>query len=251
MIHSFLMIGQSNMAGRGYASEVEPIDNTNLLVLRNGRWQKLFTPVNPDRRFSGISLAESFALEYSKAHGGVKVGLITCADGGTDIDDWLEGGVLFDNAIYQSRLADRTSNVVGILWHQGESDAKDDERVNAYEEKLKKVILAFRKEKCLSDIPFIMGELGKWDRSSTPWDGKLYEKINDIIIKVAKETPNVELATSDGLTPNEDLLHINAKSLREFGKRYFDAFSLIENKNKSFIDKPREDGAIRSAISEL
>ncbi len=250
MIHSFLMVGQSNMAGRGYFNEVEPIDNTNLLVLINGRWQKLFTPVNPDRRFSGVSLAESFALEYSKTHGNVQVGLIPCADGGTDIDDWVEGGVLFDNAIYQIRLADRTSNIVGVLWHQGESDAKEG-RVNFYEEKLKKVISAFRKEKALKDIPFIMGELGKWDRTNTPWDGKLYDKINDIIVKVATSTPNVALASSTGLTPNEDFLHINAKSLREFGLRYFNEFSLIEDKDRIFIDKPREDGAIRNALSEL
>ncbi len=250
MIHSFLMLGQSNMAGRGFFDEVSPIDNTNLLVLRNGRWQKLFTPVNPDRRFSGVSLAESFALEYSKTHGNVLVGLIPCADGGTDIDDWREGGVLFDNAIYQARLADRTSNIAGILWHQGESDAKEG-RVESYEEKLKKVISAFRKEKCLKDIPFIMGELGKWDRTSTPWDGKLYEIINNVIKKVATDTVNVGLATSDGLTSNEDFLHINAKSLREFGLRYFNAFSLLEDKNKVFIEKPREDGAIRNAISEL
>ena len=250
MIHSFLMVGQSNMAGRGYANEVEPIDNTNLLVLRNGRWQKLFTPVNPDRRFSGLSLVESFALEYSKTHGDVKVGLIPCADGGTDIDDWVEGGVLFDNAIYQTRLADRTSNIAGILWHQGESDAKEG-RVELYEEKLRKVISAFRKEKALKDIPFIMGELGKWDRTGTPWDDKLYKEINDIIVKVASTTPNVSFASSNGLTSNEDLLHINAKSLREFGRRYFNSFSLIEDKDKKFIDKPREDGAIRNALSEL
>ncbi len=250
MIHSFLMVGQSNMAGRGYFNEVDPVDNTNLLVFRNGRWQKLFTPVNPDRRFSGVSLAESFALEYSKSHGNVQVGLIPCADGGTDIDDWTPGGVLFDNAIYQSRLADRTSTIAGILWHQGESDAKEG-RVEFYEEKLKKVISAFRKEKCLKDIPFIMGELGKWDRSTTVWDGKLYDAINEIILKVAKETPNVAVAPSNGLTPNEDFLHFNAKSQREFGVRYLTAFSGVEDKDRKFIEKPRYDGAIRNELSEL
>ncbi len=248
MIHSFLMLGQSNMAGRGFFEEVSPIDNTNLLVLRNGRWQKLFTPVNPDRRFSGVSLAESFALEYSKAHEGVLVGLIPCADGGTDIDDWVEGGVLFDNAIYQARLADRTSNIAGILWHQGESDCKEG-RVEFYEEKLKKVISAFRKEKCLRDIPFIMGELGKWERTNGLVD--YYKRVNEIIKKVVSTTPNASLVSSDNLNCNEDKLHINAKSLREFGARYFEAFSQIEDKNKVYLDKPREDGAVRDAISEL
>ena len=61
MIHAFLMVGQSNMAGRGIASEVEPIQNRHIKVLRNGRWLPMYVPVNNDRSFSGISLAESFA----------------------------------------------------------------------------------------------------------------------------------------------------------------------------------------------
>ena len=108
MIHSFLLIGQSNMAGRGDIGDVAPIDNPSLKVLRNGRWQRLFVPVNPDRPFSGVNLAESFADAYQRAHG-VEVGLIPCADGGTRIDQWREGGLLFDHAVFQARLAERTS----------------------------------------------------------------------------------------------------------------------------------------------
>ena len=37
MIHSFLLIGQSNAGGRGFANEVEPISNERIFVLRNGR----------------------------------------------------------------------------------------------------------------------------------------------------------------------------------------------------------------------
>lgn len=46
MIHAFLMVGQSNMAGRGIASEVEPIQNRHIKVLRNGRWLPMYVPVN-------------------------------------------------------------------------------------------------------------------------------------------------------------------------------------------------------------
>lgn len=35
-MYSFLMIGQSNMAGRGFVHEAEPIQNSKLHVLRNG-----------------------------------------------------------------------------------------------------------------------------------------------------------------------------------------------------------------------
>ena len=104
MIHSFLMIGQSNMAGRGKKEDVEPIDNKELKVLRNGRWQNMYVPVNCDRAFSGVSLAESFADAYQKDHG-VQVGLIPCADGGTTLDQWKEGSILYDHAVFQAKLA--------------------------------------------------------------------------------------------------------------------------------------------------
>ena len=121
MIHSFLLAGQSNMAGRGIIGQVPPISDERLLVLRNGRWQPMYQPVNGDRPFSGVCLAESFALRYAQEHG-VQVGLIPCADGGASLLQWREGGLLFDHALYQARLANRTSTVAGILWHQGEAE---------------------------------------------------------------------------------------------------------------------------------
>ena len=51
MMHSFLLIGQSNMAGRGYLHESREIDTSRIYTLRNGRWQPMFRPINPDRDF--------------------------------------------------------------------------------------------------------------------------------------------------------------------------------------------------------
>ena len=85
MIHSFLLIGQSNAAGRGYLHEAEPLETCDgrLLVARNGLWLKMFRPVNPDRKFSGTCLAETFAKAYAEANPDVQVGIVPCADGGT------------------------------------------------------------------------------------------------------------------------------------------------------------------------
>ena len=58
MIHSFLLIGQSNMAGRGFPNEVEPIANDKLYVLRGGRWWPMFVPVHCDRVTAGFVSAE-------------------------------------------------------------------------------------------------------------------------------------------------------------------------------------------------
>lgn len=68
---SFLMIGQSNMAGRAELNEVEPIINGHCFMLRMGKWVTMSEPINPDRGingefFSGISLGASFADGYAK-----------------------------------------------------------------------------------------------------------------------------------------------------------------------------------------
>ena len=124
---SFIMLGQSNMAGRGEFGEVPDIKNPDCYMLRNGRFIPMSEPINPDRKIwgdfhSGVGLAASFADEYAK-YFNEKVGLIPCADGGTSISEWLPGEVLFDNAKNQAKLAQRSSEIVGILWHQGENDS--------------------------------------------------------------------------------------------------------------------------------
>ena len=123
-VGSVLMIGQSNMAGRGDLGQVKPIHNPLCYMLRMGRWQPMCEPVNPDRAIfegifrSGVSLAASFADEYARKFQ-TPVGLIPCADGGTQISQWMPGEILFDNAVHCARLALRTTcaqdsrNIIG------------------------------------------------------------------------------------------------------------------------------------------
>ena len=61
MIHSFLMIGQSNMGGRGYMKDVPLLFDEHIKMLRNGLWQVMTEPINFDRPNSGVGLASSFA----------------------------------------------------------------------------------------------------------------------------------------------------------------------------------------------
>ncbi len=249
MIHSFLLIGQSNMAGRGFLSEAAPIENENIKVLRNGRWQGAFRPINPDRSFAGVSLAEKFADLYAKEHG-VEVGLIPCADGGTNIDQWCVGSLLYDNAIYQARLAQRTSTIAGVLWHQGESDSKE-ERFPLYEEKFLKIMNSIRKDLNLYDVPFILGGLGDYLADYNDGALKNYVHINEALENIAKENPMTGFVSAKGLTSNPDYLHFNAKSLMEFGVRYYEEFKKLEDKNKVFTEKGKEDDSIRSEMELL
>lgn len=250
MIHSFLLIGQSNMAGRGNINEVEPIKSPRLKVLRNGRWQEMYTPVNCDRSFAGINLAESFAEAYVRDHD-ADVGLIPCADGGTQLDQWREGSLLFDHAVYQARLAQRTSTIAGVLWHQGEGDCAD-HLYPLYEEKFTKIMNAFRAALGLYDVPFLLGGLGDFLKDCI-YDEKLknYVHVNAALQAIAQKNEMTGFVPADGLTAKPDNLHFSAAALRAFGLRYYDVFRALEKKDKLFEEKPHPDNAVRRGMELL
>lgn len=249
MIHSFLLIGQSNMAGRGFADEVEPIHNEHIKVLRNGRWQQMYVPVNCDRSFSGVSLAESFADAYQKEHG-VDVGLIPCADGGTSLEQWKEGSLLYDHAVMQTGLAERTSTLAGVLWHQGEGDCSE-ERSRSYAERFERVLNALRRDLCLTDVPILIGGLGDYlGRFESVNIRTYYPIVNEQLRQISEVHRDVGFVSAEGLESNPDNLHFNAQSLREFGLRYYAEFIKLENKEKVFQEKPCEDDALRDPALE-
>ena len=229
---SFLMLGQSNMAGRGDFGEVPEIKNPLCKMLRNGRWQPMSEPINPDRRIwgtfhSGVGLAASFADEYAK-HFGEEVGLIPCADGGTKISEWQPGELLFDNAVAQARLAQRTSEIVGILWHQGESDSSIEDDAKNYYGRFKNTIDTLKCELGLSDrIPVIIGELGAFIAEYQDGKCKYYDDINRTLKALSEEYGT--FVSAEGLTCKEDGIHFNSASYREFGKRYFEEYLRVKN----------------------
>ena len=245
MIHSFLLIGQSNMAGRGFLNEAPEIDTSRIFTLRNGRWQPMFRPINPDRSFSGTSLAESFAEAYAKKYN-VDVGLICCADGGTKLNQWEKGSILFENAVNQAKLAKRTSVIKGILWHQGESDCALEFRTT-YEERLKVFIKDLREATDLYDIPFIVGGLGDF-LSLYNETMKNYFYINEALQSVANADGTIGFVSAEGLDANPDNLHFSAKSLYEFGLRYFYEFEKFEKKESEI---ELENDSQRSEIEAL
>ena len=211
----------------------------------------MFRPVNPDRRFSGVCLAESFVDEYSKEHRDVSVGIIPCADGGTTLDQWAEGGVLFDNAVNNARLAQRTSQIVAVLWHQGEGDCPDD-LFPLYEEKFLKIMSALRRELKLEGVPFLLGGLGDFLplRTQEP-QYRNYVEINKTLKKIACEQPHTGFVSAEGLTANGDNLHFNAKSLIDFGVRYYEEFKKLESSAVFSDNRSITDDVKRTALELL
>ncbi len=233
MIHSFLLAGQSNMAGRGFPREVPLIIDPQILALRSGRWLKMYEPIICDRPFSGIGPGASFAWAWREDHPDEQIGLIPAADGGSSLADWAVGGTLFDYAAYQAELAGRTSHIDAILWHQGETDC---DNITHYEEKFLPIISELRARIGDPDLPVLIGGLGDYLPRCTLQDYFIHgPEMNACLESIAHRYPNMFFVTAKGLTANPDGIHFNAVSQRVFGMRYYEAF-----KRRTHITEPVE-----------
>ena len=246
MIKSFLMLGQSNMAGRGFINEVPPIYNERIQMLRNGRWQMMTEPINYDRPVAGVSLVSSFADAWCSENKEDTIGLIPCAEGGSSLDDWAIDKVLFRHAISEAKFAMETSELAGILWHQGETDSFNG-NYKTYYKKLLLIIETLRKELNAPDIPLIIGGLPDFlGKEGFGKNCTEYALVNKELEKFASEQDNCYFVTAKGLTSNPDGIHIDAVSQRKFGLRYFEAFSKKQHVLEPLAD---EDKLLESSYS--
>jgi hypothetical protein len=234
-LHLFLLVGQSNMAGRGdvEARDKEPIANVIALDSK-GQWTFATDPMHWDKPGAGVGLARSFALEYTKTHPGVTVGFIPAACGGSPISAWAPGQYFedtkshpYDDALARARHAMLQGTLKGILWHQGESD-RSPERAPLYRPALTELIARFRKDLNTADVPFLIGQLGQFSGAG-PWDESA-RQVDRAQREVAASVPSTAFVSSDGLTSKPDNLHFDAPSLREFGKRYAAAFAALKKR---------------------
>jgi hypothetical protein len=239
--HLFLLAGQSNMAGRGDVEQQDRSLLANVLALdATGRWVPAVDPLHWDKPGAGTGLGRSFAVDYLRQHPGVTVGLIPAACGGSPISSWEPGQYFdqtkshpYDDALSRARRAQENGTLHGILWHQGESD-RSPELAERYEPALTALIARFRKDLAAPSLPVLIGQLGQF-AGAGPWD-EPSRRVDSAQRNVAGRIPFVAFVPSDGLTSKADNLHFDARSLREFGKRYAAAFAALEGRSRAGSD---------------
>lgn len=230
--HLYLLVGQSNMAGRG---EVTPADQQAdprvLMFDREGRWVPAVDPMHWDKPTAGVGLGRTFAKEIAKARPGITIGLIPCAAGGSPIDTWKPGvmhdqtrSYPWDDTVKRATAALPTGTLKGILWHQGESDCKP-ELAPAYEAKLLDLVARFRALSGSPDVPFLVGQMGKFP--DVPWTPEIM-----MVDAVHRRLPNLvdhcAFVSAEGLAHKGDKIHFDSASYREFGRRYAAAYLRLE-----------------------
>lgn len=213
----YLLIGQSNMAGRAtilpaYADTLQGV------YLFTGDSAEPWVPAcNPLNRFSSIRKdlsmqalgpGYSFAKAMRAADPEQEIGLVVNARGGTSIREWLPGTPYYEEAVTRTHLASKDGRLKGILWHQGSSDVK---RTEEYIAELDQLINALRIEFRNSQLPFIAGELSE--------DKPQRKVFNTMIRGLPDRVPFTAVVSAEGIRTT-DSTHFDTPGQIQLGQRY-------------------------------
>ena len=248
----FLLLGQSNMVGRGefhagtnytlpgnvYACRTSLSDKEcNACEFPHPpvdtyEWKKITEEPIFDKRLdgrAGVSLTPSFIDEIQKQNDFCRIKLVPLAVGGSPLSPWEKEGKYFNHVIDTCRKLNIIGKVSCVLWHQGESDSTL-ELSKTYKIRLTKMIEDYRMELQQPNLLFLIGELGEFlanNRERCPE----YKSINTSIKQVIEKTPNTIFIPSTGLVDKGDKLHFSSESLKQFGIRYGKAYNEYYSSN--------------------
>ena len=207
----YLLIGQSNMAGRAALTDADLAVMEGCVLLNDkDEWEPAKNPLN---RYStirkGLGMQKlgpgyGFANEMLRAKPGTAIGLVVNAKGGSRIEQWEKGGKFYEDAVRRAKAAQKNGTIKGILWHQGESNEKNPE---GYLEKLSALVANLRADLGSPDLPFVAGQVNK------------VPAVNEQIAKLPKTVSGTSYVSSEGLTAT-DRWHFDPKSANLLGKRY-------------------------------
>ena len=179
----------------------------------------------------------------------IRVGIVKVGVSGTKIELWDKdqfknylatadawkvniakeyGGDPYAYLVELAKIAQKDGVIKGILVHQGESNAEDDE----WPKKVKTVYDNLMSDLHLDpvSVPLLAGEVVNADHEGEK------ATANVIMAKLPQTLPNSYVISSVGLPCNPDHLHFTAEGYREFGKRYAEkmlsklGYSIAESK---------------------
>lgn len=227
----YLLIGQSNMAGRAtmIATDSAEIDGVWLLNAE-GKPEPAKAPLNryssirKSMKMQQIGPGVSFGETMHRKTGN-KILLVVNARGGSSIMSWIPGN---DTDRYLEKAESRAKEALaygrlrGILWHQGETDVE--RSTPEYAEKFAEIASHLRAELNAPDVPIVVGEIGRWGWESP----EKIQAFNDSVLnRACLLVPNCAKVSSEGLLrlypDNEKDPHFCRDAQLELGRRYADA----------------------------
>jgi len=235
----FLLAGQSNMVGQGTTSELASQyhhDPKNVSFYFNGYKTSL-------SRFKHFGPEIGFAHEMARRYPLAKIKLIKFAVGGTSMFAWhpewnaakanstrnASAGALFKKLIKTAKIPFDEENSVfaGVLWMQGEQDAKYPIAAKHYASNLNSFVSALRHELKAPRVAFLMGKVNP-PISLFP-SIKAVQSAQNL---AQRRIRNSYLIKTADLGKRNDLLHYNTKGQLELGKRFARVFANSGESNR-------------------
>jgi hypothetical protein len=240
----FLLVGQSNMKGRG-SIDMNPETDTRILFFHPGEenWfvardplHATGTPDKLDRRDNaGTGPGLSFAKAIAGKSSDVGIGLIPAARGGAPMNLYNEGQQLYTRSLEMTRMAINQAEgeamgnppVRAILWLQGESDSLRRETVDAYEAKLLSLVDRYRRDFNNPELPFLACTIGSFIHENEAKRARFpfTREINEIILALPNQRKYTACVDARDLKGHiGDHVHYSTESQIEIGKRFAQAY---------------------------
>jgi hypothetical protein len=214
------------MAGRGLVEPKDTVPDKRIFSInKEGQIIIAKEPLHfyePER--TGLDCGMSFAKTLlKKIPENVSILLIPTAVGGSSVRQWLGDSVyrgvkLFSNFKTKVEIAKLHGTIKGILWHQGESDANEND-IPLHEQRLSELFSKFRATVGDNNLPVLMGELGSFSKNK-----ENFVQINNILHNYAAKDKNSFVISTKDLKDKGDSLHFNSKGQRMMGKRFAETY---------------------------
>ncbi len=238
----FLLLGQSNMKGRGVVPKLQTPDPCiQMFTMRDDQWCTASDPLHASgvadavdgSDNAGVGPGMSFARSLRRDDPQAVIGLIPGAAGGSWIELWRSGHPkgFFDEAVRRGLLALSSDSATkprlkAILWLQGESDSTDG-RYQLYEEKLVQLVDSLREKFNDPELPFIACTIGTFITPHPKF--KHVREINDILLSLPELRPFTATVDARDLTGHiGDRLHYDTRSQEIIGERFAEKYRKIK-----------------------
>ncbi|MDA7888161.1 sialate O-acetylesterase [Akkermansiaceae bacterium] len=236
----YLLAGQSNMDGRGQASdlsEAQRAPSTHAIIYyRNPPhssegWKPFGPGYSIAPKYKGQLPSPTFGPEIGfvettlKSQPSKKLALIKGSKGGSSLRvDWNPGekgnpksqGPRYRSFIETIELAlaalkkdGHSGKIRGLIWHQGESDSN--QPTAAHQKRLINFIARIREDVGNPNLPVVLGQV---------YDNGNRDKVRAAISGASKAVPACGLASAEGTKTWDPGTHFDAQSQLLLGKRF-------------------------------
>jgi sialate O-acetylesterase len=170
----------------------------------------------------GAGLGLSFGIAMADALGR-RIGLVAAAHGGTTLEQWSpalksRGGRSLYGAMLE-RIARAGGRLRGVLWYQGESDARLAEDAGTYADRFDRWIAAVRSDTGCADLPVIAVQLGRvLPAGEAAKEFPFWDLVREAQRTLPERTRATGVTTAVDL-PLTDGIHVSTAGLVRLGRR--------------------------------